>query len=519
MVAPQAADLGGGRLMASSFGEVLRAHAAARGDEPAISYPGETLTWAELDERSAARARRLIELGVEPDDFVAIALSNGAEHHVSSFGAWRAGATPCILPTKLPGRELAQIVEVASPRVLIRNGGDPVEDVTQIAPGADADASADLPPDLAAAHWKAVASGGSTGRPKLIVDHGAARYDERLQGIAALAGMPPGGVMLNPGPLYHNGPFLFTSLALLAGMRVVGMNRFDAEEALRLIESERVEWVCLVPTMMHRIWALPPEVKARFDLSSLRRVVHLGAACPPWLKRAWIDWLGPERIFEIYAGTEGAAVLISGEEWLRKPGSVGKPAPGALSIRDEDGRLCPLGVVGEIFFAPEAATRFHYIGAEPRLDGEGGMSIGDLGCLDEDGYLFLSDRRTDMIVRGGANIYPAEVEAALVEHPAISDAVVVGLPCDEYGARVHAIVQSQDEPRWDEIDAFVRSRLAGFKCPESYERVGSPLRDEAGKVHRAALREERLAWLSEGKGFLVKPSASEVRTPSAHRCT
>jgi bile acid-coenzyme A ligase len=207
--------------MPLAFGEVLQAHSAALRDAPAISYPGETLTWAELDSRSAPRASQLIELGVKPDDFVAIALPNGVEHHVSSFAAWRAGATPCILPTKLPGRELAQIVSMARPRVLIRSGGEPVDGVTQIAPESDAGSSADFPSGLAAAHWKAVASGGSTGRPKLIVDHAPARYDERLKGITALAGMTPGGVILNPGPLYHNGPFLFTSLALLAGMRVV----------------------------------------------------------------------------------------------------------------------------------------------------------------------------------------------------------------------------------------------------------------------------------------------------------
>ncbi|HVI97571.1 MAG TPA: AMP-binding protein [Sphingomonas sp.] len=487
-------------MTAPGFGAVFQEHTDRAGT--AISYPGEALSWAELEARSAAAARRLIALGVEPDDFVAIALPNGIDHHVSSVAAWRAGATPCILPKKLPGRELAQIVALAAPRVLIRDGGEPVEGVTQIAPGGD-DATIDLPPDLAATQWKAVASGGSTGRPKLIVDHGAARYDERLQGMTALLGMPPGGVMLNPGPLYHNAPFLFTSLALLAGTRVVGMNRFDAEEALRLIERERVEWVCLVPTMMHRIWSLPPEVRARYDLSSLRKVVHLGAPCPPWLKHAWIDWLGPERILEVYAGTEGAAILITGEEWLLKPGSVGKAPPGALSVRDEEGRACPPGVVGEIFFAPETATRFHYVGADPRLDGEGRMSLGDLGTLDEDGYLFLSDRRTDMILRGGANIYPAEVEAALIEHPAVRDAVVLGLPCEDYGARVHAVIQLAAELPLEEIHAFVHARLAGYKCPESYELVDAALRDEAGKVRRAALRDERLAWLAEGRRFAV----------------
>lgn len=499
MVAAYAANLGWRReLMARSFGRVIQGHASgAHAAEPAISYPGVALTWAEFEARTAARARRLIDLGVKPADLVAVALPNGIEHHVSSFAAWRAGATPCILPTKLPGRELAQIIEMAKPRILIRDGGEPIEGVTQIAPGPDS-GSVDLPPNLAAGHWKAVASGGSTGRP-------AARYDERLEGITELVEMPRGGVMLNPGPLYHNAPFLFTSLALLAGTRVVGMNRFDPEEALRLIACERVEWVCMVPTMMHRIWNLPADVKTRYDISSLRCLLHLAAPCPPWLKQAWIDWLGADRILELYAGTEGAAVRITGEEWLRKPGSVGKAPPEVLSIRDEDGKMCPPGVVGEIFFAAETSARFHYIGAEPRLDGEGRMSLGDLGHLDAEGYLYLSDRRTDLIVRGGANIYPAEVEAALIEHPAISDAVVLGLPCEEYGARVHAIVQASEGLVLEDVHAFVSTRLAGYKCPESYELVDSALRDEAGKARRATLRDERLASLAEGNGFLAAP--------------
>ncbi len=487
--------------MARSFGEILRAHAAGpQAAEPAVCYPGEAVSWAELDHHSAAGARRLIGLGVVPDDLVAVALPNGIEHHLASFAVWRAGATPCILPTKLPGHERSQIVELARPRLVIGAGGEMAEGLTGIEAG-QGDGVIGLPPDLAAAHWKAVASGGSTGRPKLIVDHAEARYGECLEGISALIGMPRGGVMLNPGPLYHNAPFLFTSLALLAGTRVVGMNRFDPEEALRLIERERIEWVCMVPTMMHRIWNLPAEVRARYDLASLRRLVHVGAACPPWLKHAWIDWLGPDRIVELYAGTEGAAVAITGDEWLSKPGSVGRAPADVLTVRNEAGELCTPGEVGEIFFAAEAATRFHYIGAESRLDSEGRMSLGDLGYLDADGYLYLSDRRTDLIIRGGANIYPAEVEAALTEHPAISDAVVLGLPCEDYGARVHAIVQCGTAATLEDIHGFMRARLAGYKCPESYEFTDAALRDEAGKIRRAALREQRLAWLGEGRAF------------------
>jgi bile acid-coenzyme A ligase len=479
-------------MMAPSFGSIVKARAAGEaGGAEAIRYPEGVISWSGFEARTAALARRLIDRGVKADDLVALSLPNGLDHHIASFAVWRTGATPCILPAKLPGREFAQLVELAQPRALIWQGREAFDGVIRISPDAG-EAPTDLP-DLAAAHWKAVTSGGSTGRPKLIVDHAEARFGERLMGICDLAGMPRGGVMLNPGPLYHNAPFLFTSLALLCGTRVVGMNRFDAEEALRLIESEKVEWVCMVPTMMHRIWSLPAEVRTKYDLSSLRQVLHLAAPCPPWLKRAWIDWLGPERIVEIYAGTEGPSTIITGAEWLRKPGSVGKVPGNAIAILDEMGQACAPGEVGEIFFAAEATGRFRYIGAEPRLDGTGRMSLGDLGYVDEDDYLFLSDRRTDLIIRGGANIYPAEVEAALIEHPAVIDAVVVGLPCDELGARVHAIIRLAGGASIEAIDGFVRARIAGYKCPESYEVSERDLRDEAGKVRRSALRAERLA--------------------------
>lgn len=484
-----------------SFNQILTAHGLGlAANETAITYSGERLSWADLDAQSAARARRLITLGIKPDDLVAVALPNGIDHHISSFAAWRAGATPCIVPTKLPGHELAQIIELAAPAVLICNGDAPVNTV-QLVPGEEDDADVDLPPDLAARHWKAVTSGGSTGRPKLIVDHAPARFGSRLNGLIDLVRMPRNGVILNPGPLYHNAPFLFTSLALLAGNRVIGMHRFDAEEALRLIEAERVEWVCMVPTMMQRIWDLPQDVRSRYDLSSLKCICHMAAPCPPWLKQAWIEWLGPERIFEVYAGTEGAALTISGEEWLAKPGSVGKAPPRLVTIIGEDGADCPPNVVGEVFFGGDAGSRFHYIGADAKLDSEGRLSLGDLGYVDEDNYLFLSDRRSDMIIRGGANIYAAEVEAVLSEHPAVADAVVIGLPAVDLGQRVHAIIHATAGLPVADVDNYVRARLAKYKCPQSYEIVADPLRSDAGKVRRATLRDERLIWLQQGKMF------------------
>jgi bile acid-coenzyme A ligase len=222
-----------------------------------------------------------------------------------------------------------------------------------------------------------------------------------------------------------------------------------------------------------------------------------------WLKHAWIDWLGPERILEGYAGTETPGTMITGTEWLRKPGSVGRVAPGTITIRNADGELCAPGEIGEIFFPAASAERFHYIGAAPRLDDAGRMSLGDMGYVDVDDYLFLADRRTDMIIRGGANIYPAEVEAALDEHPAVASAVVVGLPCEEFGHRVHAILEAQPGAALGiaDVSAFIAERLAPYKRPESYEVVEAPLHDDAGKVRRSALRDERLAWITARKPF------------------
>ncbi|MBA2933524.1 AMP-binding protein [Sphingomonas sp. CGMCC 1.13654] len=491
-----------------SFGTVLKARGSSeRAGAIALRYADDAISWGELDRRSDARAGQLLALGVAPNELVAISLPNGVAHHIWSFAAWKAGATPCVLPTRLPGHELQQMVDLAAPRILVRATGDAIDGVSVI--GADQSAPTVPPPPrgLTADNWKAIGSGGSTGRPKLIVDHGPPRLTARIEGLIRLVEMPSGGVMLNAGPLHHNAGFLFTTLGLLAGSEVVGMERFDPEQWLALVERHRVEWAFLVPTMMHRIWSLPAEVRDRYDLSSLRKIVHMAAACPIWLKQAWIDWLGPERILEGYAGTEGPGTMITGEEWLGKPGSVGRVPPDTISIRNAAGAPCPPGEIGEIFFPPGAADRFHYIGAEMKLDAERRMSLGDLGHIDEDGYLFLADRRSDMIVRGGVNIYPAEIEAVLSEHPAVTGAVVIGLPCDELGHRVHALIEPRPATTVspEELDAFSRVRLSAYKCPESYEQVADALRDEAGKVRRGALRDERLHWLSIGRPFAIAP--------------
>jgi bile acid-coenzyme A ligase len=490
-----------------SFGEVLSRHAHTKPDQPAIIYPDQSISWSEFEDAVAQRAAALWAEGVKPDDMVAIALPNGPEHHAWSFATWSLGATPCIMPEKLPGHELGQLLDLARPQVLVGASGEPPAGVRRLEPTTATSPSATRPiTSLAARYWKAVSSGGSTGRPKLIVDHGEARFNRHIIGLLETLGLPADGVILNPGPLYHNGPFMFSNLALLAGNTVVGMVRFDAEECLRLIEDYGVQWVCLVPTMMHRIWNLPDEVRARYDLSSLQRVWHMAASCPAWLKKAWIEWLGPDRIVELYGGTEAPGSIITGREWLAKPGSVGKAETGGIIIRREDGCACTPGEVGEIFLSPSAMDRFHYLGANAKRSNEGELSLGDLGYVDEDGYLFLADRRTDLILRGGANIYPAEVEDVLKEHAAIAEAIVIGLPDPEYGHRVHAILELAPDvtPSLPDIDRFVRARLASYKRPETYEIVRDQLRNDAGKARRSMIRDVRLTWLEQGRAFQAR---------------
>jgi len=490
-----------------SISSIIQGHAQRKGSSPAVTYPDGALTWSELDRRSNQRARLLTSLGVRQDDLVAVMLPNGSEFHEAVVAVWKVGATPCLLPPKLPGREASEMLALARPAAII--GEISVDyDAQLMAPGVALDQFSDTPvADAGAAHWKAVASGGSSGRPKIIVDSMPAFIDPAAPPYAGL-GLPADGALLNPGPLYHNMPFLFTSFGLLAGSHVVGMSRFDAEECLRQIERHRVEFVTLVPTMMQRIWALPENVRKSYDLSSLKIVWHMGAPCPQWLKRAWIEWLGPERIFEAYGGTEGGGgCAITGQEWLAKPGSVGKAMPGTLRILRSDGSVADAGEIGEVHFPAAGKDKFRYIGAEAKTDASGGYSIGDLGHVDEDGYLFLADRRSDLILRGGANIYPAEVEAVLDEHPLVSSSAVIGLPAGDLGERVHAIIQLRSGEPLDlpSVRAHVEDRLSKYKWPSSYEVIDAPLRDDAGKIRRSLLKTERLAWLDEGRSFGTGP--------------
>jgi len=476
-----------------SLGRRLSQLAAERPNGPAVSDVDRTVTWRELDLRTNRLARGLQAAGVRQGDLVTVGLTNSVAFIEACYGLWKVGATPQPISFRLPASEAEAVMALAATPILIAgpqfDSTRPRFEVDQLMALSVDDSPVE---DRIAPFYKAPTSGGSTGRPKLI-----------LSGSPGVFAPPEGGgggyrtsgedTMLMPGPLYHNGPFTSSFAGLNQGAHLVVMPRFDAEETLRWIERHKATWLYLVPTMMGRIWRLPDRV--RYDVSSLRTVWHLAAPCPPWLKEAWIDWLGPDVIMELYAGTEAQAVtIITGAEWLSHRGSVGKVVIGEMAAFDTEGNLLPPGEVGEIFMrGPEgAAASYSYRGAEARTLPGGWESLGDIGSFDADGYLYLADRRADMILVGGSNVYPAEIEAALDEHPLVQSSAVIGMPDDDLGATIHAIVQPR--PGLDEamLREHVRARLVTYKQPRTYELVEGNIRDDAGKVRRTQLRDERL---------------------------
>ena len=477
-----------------SYGRAMDWLAERDPDADAVLFDAQVRTRGELERRSNRLARDYAERGVGRGDLVTVALANGIEYFEACLATWKLGATPNPISYRLPERERKAIVELAQPALVVGVEAGDYRDVSSVPAGYEPDAALcdEALPDVVSENVRAMTSGGSTGRPKIILDTLPAQVDPEVPQNR----MKAGGTLLAPGPLYHAGPFITSWQALLSGGRVIVMERFDAERALALIEAHRVDWVLFVPTMMQRIWRLDESQRQAHDLSSLETVMCTGAASPPWLKRAWIEWIGPEKIHEAYGGSERiAGTQISGTEWLQHPGSVGKPtADRKVRIQREDGSLCGAGEIGEVFMMPPGGqgSTYRYIGAEATASPDGWESLGDMGYLDEDGYLYLADRKTDMIVTGGANVYPAEVEAALDSHPAVLSSAVIGLPDDDLGQRIHAIVQPRVQLTEPELREYLNDHLVRYKIPRSIEFVDTPLRDDAGKVRRSALREARL---------------------------
>jgi len=477
------------------LGDIPERNAARLGRHKwAVRHGEDVLSWGELADRALRRAHALAAAGVRQDDFVMLALPNGNAFFELTFAIWKLGATPTVVSARLPLPELLAVRETSGARFVIAQDSAIVA-ATGALPAHFGHDHAETAPlaSRVAKHWKAMTSGGSTGTPKVIVDNNPSCI---TPGGSVLM-LPRDGVMLNPAPLYHNFPFAMTHVAMLNGSSVVGMTKFDPEILLELIDRHRVEWINLVPTMMSRVARLPRQVREAYDMSSLKTLWHTAAPIAPWLKEFWIDWIGPARIWEMYGGTEGfCTTQLNGVEWLAHRGSVGRTA-GEILIRGEDGSILAPGQVGEIYMRGMAGAKptYQYRGAQSRRLDDGFESFGDYGWLDEDGYLYIADRRTDLILCGGSNIYPAEVEAALMEHPAIETAIVIGLPDEDLGSVPHAIMrleQGVETPTIDGIRSFVAERLVRYKVPRSFEFTETPLRDEAGKVRRSRLRAERV---------------------------
>ena len=473
-----------------SISAQISALAAADPDAPAVTCDGRTLNRAELDASTNRLARAYADLGVVVGDYVSIAMPNSIEWIQSVIACWKLGAVPQPLSARLPDAEFEGILDL-TPRALVVGRVDPRGQVPSVpadfAP--DPRISAAPLPDAVSPVWKSMTSGGSTGRPKLIEAGGDSRIPAM---IGDPLGMAAGDVNLLSVPLNHNTGFTTAAAGLLQGHHLVVMRRFEPREFLRLITDHRVTFLATVPTVMQRLLPVYRADPDAYDLSSVRRFWHLAAPCPPVIKQAWIDVLGPEVVWELYGGTElQALTFVSGTQWLAHPGSVGVVVAGEMKVLGDDGVECPPGVVGEVYMrrSPGSAPTYRYVGSTAKSR-DGWDSLGDLGHFDSDGFLYLSDRRVDMFTVGGRNVYPAEIESALAEHPDILSCLAVGVPDDDLGQVPHALVQASEDLDETVIRAFLAERLAGYKVPRTVEFVDRPLRDDAGKARRSAVRDE-----------------------------
>jgi long-chain acyl-CoA synthetase len=492
--------------------------------------------------RVVKAASGLKALGAEAGEGVAIMLRNDFAFFEASFAAAVIGAYATPINWHYTAEEMAYIVGDCNARVLVIHA----DLWAQVGPGVP-DGALDgitvlvvvTPPEIAAAYgidpaaclvpdgmtdWDAwrerqkagepglpeaaismIYTSGTTGRPK-----GVRRAPPNAESTAAVTKMvetifdtKPGMRTIVCGPMYHSAPNVYGLMAARAGGYVILEGRFDPERLLALIEEHRISHIHMVPTMFVRLLKLPNEIRRRYDLSSLEFVVHAAAPCPPDVKSAMIDWWGPV-ITEYYGGTEsGAVVFCTSEEWLAHPGTVGKAlADATVRVYDDDGNVLPTGEIGEIYMRLHPLPDFTYQGRDDErraIERDGLITCGDVGYLDSDGFLYLCDRKKDMVISGGVNIYPAEIEAALVAHPDVADCAVFGIPDDEYGESLAAVVQPRDgaTPDAQDIQLFLREHVAGYMVPKLIEFQATLPREDSGKIFKRKLREPY--WIEAGR--------------------
>ena len=503
------------------------AHGAEWADRVAIKEAGgRQVTYGELLEGADAVAGALTSLGLVAGDAVAVMLPNCIEVFELYFATQQSGLYLTPVNHHLTSEEVDYQLEDSASAVLVadarfaqvaRAAADraglraerriSVGEIAGFAPLASLLAG-DLPPPPRPRipGEMMVYTSGTTGRPKGVRRPlGAGDLMPQLETMISvtLGPHPEGGVHLVCGPLYHRGPNIAAISALHAGQTVVVTDGWDAERTLALIERERVTTSFMVPTMFHRLLALPPEVRARYDTSSLERVIHSAAPCPVEDKRRMIDWWGPV-IYESYGATEGGGTTVAPLDWLRKPGTVGRPWAGAeVHVFDDEGHECAAGQAGRVFVKSASPAFMYHQDWDKTLRSRAGdlITLGDIGYVDEEGFLFLCGRQSDMIISGGVNIYPAEIEAVLLAHPEVADAGVFGIPDDEWGERVHAVVQlRQADPRGEVAAALLehcRAHLAAYKCPRAVEVRDELPRTEAGKLYKRRIRAEY--WSGTGR--------------------
>ena len=471
------------QLVAAHPDRVALVHVASDGTES-------SLTWSELDRRSSQLASVLAaERGLGHGDRLALAMPNSPQLVLGALAAWKLGSTPVPLRWDLPDWERERLRGVVDAKVHMDESSIPWIDGT---------AGAVVPelPDVLSPSMNGICSSGSTGTPKVILSGFPAAYNEVFSTpmVAQWHPVPLPQVVLVLSPMYHTNGFV-SLFSLLGGDRIVVMERFDAARVVDVVERHQVSTFTATPTMLKRI-ADVEGVDDR-DLSSLQWILQGAAPMPPSLVDRWIDLIGAERIIMAYGMTEAIGVTaLRGDEWLRHRGSVGRGIRGTeVRVLDQGGTPVPPGEIGDIYMRSPAYGGSTYLGASAMPETTDGFaSVGDMGSLDEDGYLYLADRRVDVIVSGGANVFPAEVETALIDHPGVADIVVIGLKDQEWGRRVHAVIEPADPaspPTLEEVVTYAKARIASYKVPKTIEIVERIPRSVATKVNRGAMIAER----------------------------
>ena len=515
------------------------AFAATRPDHPAVimAGTGQTMTYAELDDEANRLSQLFRSVGLQPGDHVAFCMENHPRFLAVAWGCHYAGVYYTAMSSRLNDDEMQYILNDCGAKAFITTAykREAAEKLLGQAPDVETwlmidgtidgyesyeDALAGQPAEplegrIAGADM--LYSSGTTGKPKGVKPPMPSQpldaAGTSVYGLMAmLFGLTEDSVYLSPAPLYHAAPLRFCMGAQMGGATVVVMERFDPEEALALIEKHRATLSQWVPTMFIRMLKLPDDVRTKYDVSSMQAAVHAAAPCPVEVKRKMIEWWGPV-LHEYYAGTEGNGfVYTNSEDWLEHPGSVGKALIGTIHIVDEEtGEEVPVGEPGTVYFEGENAATFQYHNDPEKTEksrdpkGRGWSTLGDVGRLDEDDFLYLTDRKAYMIISGGVNIYPQEAENVLAMHPKVYDVAVFGVPNEDFGEEVKAVVQAAEgietSPELErELIAFCREKLADVKCPRSIDFRDELPRHPTGKLYKRLLKDEY--WQGHESGII-----------------